>query len=106
MPKVGTIVAHTFLPRSHLAPSCIMPKVGTIVAQSRDYCCPKSGLLLPKVGTIVAHTFFAMLLSQPVTRTSVPPTGLCISNKIYKINYVPARLTATGRLLESLSLQF
>ena len=49
---------------------------------------------------IVAHTFFAKLSLQPATRTSVPPTELCGPNKIYKINSVPARLTATGRLLE------
>jgi hypothetical protein len=69
-------------------------------AQCRDRRGPKSGLLLPKVGIIVAHTFFAKLSPRPATRTSVPPTELCRPNKIYKINSVPARLTATGRLLE------
>src|SRR5882762_10226079 len=83
-----------------------MPRVGTIVAQSRDYRCPESGLSLPRVGTIVARTFFTKLSPCLSTRASVSLVGLCTPNKIYEINYVPARLTATGRLLRFLAFVF
>ena len=62
--------------------------------------CKKPGLSCPKTGVIVPQIFFALALSPIFTIASMAFTPLCTLNKIYKIDSVPARLMATGRLLE------
>src|SRR5438876_7965764 len=55
MHAVGIIVARTFFAKLSLCPSCIMHNVGIIIAQSRDYCCPESGLSLPTLFLRSSH---------------------------------------------------
>ena len=73
-----------------------MQKTGVIVPQNRGYRAPKPGLSCPK--------FF----SAPLTISSIyngfyQLHAFMRPNKIYKIDNAPARLTATGRLLEFLA---
>jgi hypothetical protein len=68
--------------------------------QSRGYHAPKSGLSCPKVGVIMPQIFLPHLLTQILSMLYKALPVLCTPKKIYKIDSVPVRLTATGRLLE------
>src|SRR3989442_1493764 len=72
-------------------------------ALSRGYRAPKSGLSCPKVGVIVPPIFLLYSTTQVLSTAYKDLISLCMPNKIYKIDSVPARLPATRRLLEYLA---
>ena len=65
--------------------------------------CIESGLSCPKVGVIVPLIFLLRSTTQILSISYKDLITLCMPNKIYKIDSVPARLLATGRLLEYLA---
>jgi hypothetical protein len=67
--------------------------------------CKKPGLSCPKTGVIVPQIFSDLARSLIFTVVSMDLMPLCTPNKIYKIDNVPARLMATGRLLECLTFR-
>ena len=72
-----------------------MQKAGVIVPQSRGYRAPKPGLSCPK--------FFSACTISSIYNGFYQLHAFIRPNKIYKIDNAPARLTATGRLLEFLA---
>src|SRR4029453_19260772 len=59
----GLLLPRLFFAKLSPCPSCIMHDVGIIAAQSRDYCCPESGLSLPRLFLRSSH--FGLLQGLP-----------------------------------------